>query len=104
MLKVTGISLILIFIFLSACSSTTTVTPPAKTVTFTPVPQTISVPSVPQVAPVTAKVFVGSVNSDKYHKPSCEWAKKILPANEVWFSSAQDAQSNGYQACKVCKP
>lgn len=50
------------------------------------------------------KVFVGSIKSDKYHYPSCQWAKKIKPENEIWFSSSQDARNQGYVACKVCSP
>ncbi len=48
--------------------------------------------------------YVGSKNSDKFHDPSCQWAKKIKPSNEVWFASREAAQSAGYVACKVCKP
>jgi micrococcal nuclease len=48
--------------------------------------------------------FVGSARSDKYHYPSCEWAQKISPSNEVWFSSPQDARASGYVPCKVCRP
>ncbi len=50
------------------------------------------------------KVFVGSIESTKYHYPDCRWAKKILPEHEIWFSSPQDAQARGYVACKVCNP
>jgi len=48
--------------------------------------------------------FVGSVNSNKYHYPSCPWAQKISPQNEIWFSSSEDARAHGYVPCKVCKP
>jgi micrococcal nuclease len=50
------------------------------------------------------KVFVGSIKSNKYHYPSCEWAQKIKPENEIWFSSSADARSHGYVPCKVCNP
>lgn len=50
------------------------------------------------------KVFVGSVKSDKYHYPDCQWAKKIKPENEIWFSSSEDARAQGYVPCKVCSP
>jgi len=50
------------------------------------------------------KVFVGSIKSNKYHYPDCQWAKKILPENEIWFSSSQDAKAHGYVPCKVCNP
>ena len=48
--------------------------------------------------------FVGSSKSNKYHYPSCQWAEKISPANEVWFSGSQDARNQGYVPCKVCSP
>jgi micrococcal nuclease len=48
--------------------------------------------------------FVGSSKSNKYHYPSCQWAQKISPANEVWFSGSQDARNQGYVPCKVCRP
>lgn len=50
------------------------------------------------------KVFVGSTKSNKYHYPDCEWAKKIKPSNEIWFSSSVDARAHGYVPCKVCNP
>ncbi len=48
--------------------------------------------------------YVGSKNSDKYHYPSCYWAGKINPVNEVWFVNAQDAVNHNYIPCKVCGP
>ena len=51
-----------------------------------------------------SKRYVGSINSDKYHLPSCYWAGQINPENEIWFTSKSDAESHGYVPCKVCKP
>lgn len=48
--------------------------------------------------------YVGSKKSNKYHYPSCRWAKKINPGNLVTFVSASDALKKGYVPCKVCKP
>jgi len=48
--------------------------------------------------------FVGSTKSDKYHYPSCRWAEKILPENEIWFASAEEARAAGYVPCGVCNP
>ena len=48
--------------------------------------------------------LVGSVDSDKFHLPSCRWAKKISPEKQIWFSSVQDAKTQGYVPCGVCKP
>jgi len=50
------------------------------------------------------KKFVGSIASNKYHYPTCYWATRISPENQIWFSSSQDAQNHGYVACSVCHP
>ncbi len=50
------------------------------------------------------QVYVGSSKSDKYHYPSCTYAKRIKPENLVSFKSKSDAQSEGYVPCKGCKP
>lgn len=43
------------------------------------------------------KMFVGSINSDKYHLPDCSWAERIKPANQIWFESIEEAEEMGYQ-------
>jgi micrococcal nuclease len=48
--------------------------------------------------------FVGSLESDKYHYPTCRWAEKILPENEIWFASSEEARAVGYVPCGVCHP
>jgi micrococcal nuclease len=58
----------------------------------------------PQQIPAASGVFVGSVNSNVYHYPSCTYAQRIYPENELWFSSSADAIANGYRPCKVCNP
>ncbi len=50
------------------------------------------------------KKFVGSAKSDKYYYPDCQWAKKIKPENEIWFTSSDDARSHNYVPCDVCLP
>jgi hypothetical protein len=40
--------------------------------------------------------YVGSKNSTKYYLPTCKAVKRIKPANYQWFSSAEDAQIQGY--------
>jgi len=44
-------------------------------------------------------IFVGSVNSNKYHWPNCPSAKKIAEQNQIWFNSEEEAQSAGYIRC-----
>ena len=46
--------------------------------------------------------YAGSKNSNKYHLPSCRWAKQIKPENRVCFSSVDEAKSRGYLADKNC--
>lgn len=46
--------------------------------------------------------LVGSLQSNKYHRPSCRHAKKIEPENEIWFSSVKDAEAHGYVPCGTC--
>lgn len=50
------------------------------------------------------KKYVGSIESDKYHYKSCQWSKKILPENEIWFDSVAEAVAAGYSPCGTCKP
>jgi len=46
--------------------------------------------------------YLGSKNSNKYHLPSCRWAKQIKPENRVCFSSVDEAKSRGYLPDKNC--
>lgn len=46
--------------------------------------------------------FVGSKNSNKYHLPTCHFAKLIKPKNLVCFKSVEDAAAKGYQPDKSC--
>lgn len=46
--------------------------------------------------------YVGSKNSNKYHLPTCRWAKQIKPENRVCFSSEDEAKSKGYLPDKNC--
>ena len=63
----------------------------------------------PSLGPITftsraSQQFVGSTKSNKYHYPSCRLAQKIKPANEIWFTSSEDARAQGYVPCEVCNP
>jgi len=48
-------------------------------------------------------VFVGSKNSNKYHIPTCSYAKRIKPENIVCFKDKADAEMKGYVADKCVK-
>jgi len=60
--------------------------------------------TVPQTVPAAEGMFVGSVNSDVYHYPTCTYAQRIYPENQIWFSSSDEARAHGYRPCKVCRP
>jgi len=47
--------------------------------------------------------FVGSKHSNKYHIPTCPFAKKIKPENQIWFKSARDAKQRGYNPASCVK-
>lgn len=48
--------------------------------------------------------YVGSKTSKKYHLPTCRYAVKILPEKKLVFASREEAESRGYEPCKVCNP
>jgi len=50
------------------------------------------------------KQLVGSVKSKKYHLPDCSNVKRIKPENQIWFSSVEEAEKQGYQPAKCCHP
>ncbi len=41
--------------------------------------------------------FVASKTASNYHKPKCDWARKIKKSNQVWFSSEKEANDKGYK-------
>lgn len=57
-------------------------------------------------APVAVETaeFVASINSSKYHRPSCEHAQRILRDNLVRYSSSDDAEKDGKIPCLSCRP
>jgi len=46
--------------------------------------------------------YVGSINGSAYHLPWCPGAQKILPKNEVWFDTIEEAASAGYHPAGNC--
>ncbi len=62
------------------------------------------VSAMPQTMPTGRQdcAFVGSKNSNKYHLPTCRYAKNINPENRVCFSSKIEAESRGYLPDKNC--
>jgi hypothetical protein len=58
----------------------------------------------PQTVPTGRQdcAFVGSKNSNKYHLPTCRYAKNIKSENLVCFSDENEAKSKGYLPDKNC--
>ena len=48
--------------------------------------------------------YVGSAMSHTFHDRSCIWAEEMSRENRVWFSTAEEARSAGYEPCGVCEP
>jgi hypothetical protein len=48
--------------------------------------------------------YVGFKKSNKYHYPTCKWARTRYPAQLVKFKSPEEAQARHYIPCPVCKP
>jgi hypothetical protein len=47
---------------------------------------------------------VGSRARFVYHRPTCDWVRKISTRNRIQFQSASVAKSAGYRPCHVCSP
>jgi hypothetical protein len=48
--------------------------------------------------------YVGNANTGKFHVASCNSVSKMAEGNKVFFSSRDDAVSQGYVPCKICNP
>ena len=57
--------------------------------------------SKPQTQKLDTRVVV-SKNFDKYHYSWCSGGKRIKPENQIWFNSAQEAESKGYVLAGNC--
>lgn len=56
------------------------------------------------VAALTGGAYVGSKNSNVFHKPNCRFAKQISPENVVTYGSPADARKDARRGCRSCKP
>ena len=52
----------------------------------------------------SSSVFWASSRTDKFHKPTCEWAQKIDDSNKIVYDSRDKAISAGKTPCSVCNP
>jgi micrococcal nuclease len=50
--------------------------------------------------------YLASAKSKRFvfHRPGCEWAKRIRPGNLLRFEAKDEALDSGYSPCRTCKP
>jgi Adenosine deaminase len=60
--------------------------------------------SIPTVAAAYKGYYVGSINSNVYHKSTCRYVKKIKSYNRIYFKTKASAKKHHYWPCKVCRP
>lgn len=84
---------------------------PQPVTTPEPTPQPEQAEPAPTLTPEQAfreslkqYAYVGSSESDKYHRPTCRWTSKINDGNLVHFDSVDEAQAAGYEPCGTCNP
>ena len=75
-----------------------------STTTTTSNVQTTSDHNLNVVSSSSSSSYVGNLNSGKFHKTECKEAEKMSEKNKIYFTSREDAISNGYVGCKVCNP
>lgn len=46
--------------------------------------------------------FVASINGKNYYPKDCASAKRIKEENTIWFTSAEEAEADGYAPAKNC--
>ncbi len=49
------------------------------------------------------RMYVASKNGKLYYSIGCSGAKRISPANELWFASSLEAEKAGYTLSSSCK-
>lgn len=48
--------------------------------------------------------YIASVNGKKYHKLDCRFVEQINDENKVFYHSESEAEEDGKEPCKTCKP
>lgn len=66
-----------------------------------------SVPPIVRPTPLARALpdsYVGTINSNIFHHPDCQWAKKIKAENRLVYTSRDEAVAEGRRPCQTCKP
>jgi hypothetical protein len=88
---------------LPADSNNIKITTPQKTQTSAK-PKTEVKPQAPPTDNQAQYSYVSSKNSKIFHKPDCSWVKNILPKNQIFYKTRDEAIAAGKQPCKKCQP
>ena len=48
--------------------------------------------------------YIASIDSGKFHKPDCRWAKNIKSENRLIIENRSGAIERGYTPCSTCNP
>jgi micrococcal nuclease len=51
-----------------------------------------------------AVVYWANTQSKKFHRPDCQWARRISPNNLLKSKDRQQLLQDGYHPCKACRP
>jgi len=58
----------------------------------------------PEAPPPNRSRLVANGNSELYHRSDCKWVRKIKPDHLIHFTSAAEAESRQFIACRNCRP
>ncbi|MGC9350336.1 MAG: hypothetical protein ACP5JG_19495 [Anaerolineae bacterium] len=53
---------------------------------------------------VAEPAYVASEDSDRFHVPTCRWARQIKPENRIELPDRETALRKGYIPCGSCQP
>ncbi len=73
---------------------------PAEPILITLVPD--SAADTPAAEPMPP--YVASSERDRFHVPSCRWARRIRQEHRLVFEHREDAIAEGYVPCGTCSP
>lgn len=65
-------------------------------------PHDVRVERIPVLEVSGSELFVGSVNSDKFHYRWCPGAQHISGENKIYFASKEEAREAGYTPAGNC--
>lgn len=54
------------------------------------------------IEPQLGAQYVGSTNSDIFHRITCRHAQKIAPGNSIYYDTISDAIKDGRKKCSTC--